>query len=114
MQNFAGDTVENCSWCYTFPITCQHGDHFSKETFEIGPMEDSCDLMLPYWWIFKHKSQGFADGGKITFESEECKKTWMRHNCNSFTIEIDDNILDFGNDPQWIGIIGNLTINDKD
>jgi hypothetical protein len=77
-------------------------------------MEDSCDLMLPYWWIFKHKSQGFADGGKITFESEECKKTWMRHNCNSFTIEIDDNILDFGNDPQWIGIIGNLTINDQD
>jgi len=49
IQNFAGDTVGNCGWCYTFPITCQHGDHYSKETFEIGPMEDSCDLMLPYW-----------------------------------------------------------------
>jgi hypothetical protein len=114
IQNFAGDTVEDCGWCYTFPITCQHGDQYSKETFEIGPMEDSCDLMLPSWWIVKHKARGFAEGGKINFESEESKKTCTRHNCNSFTVEIDDTILDFGNDPQWIGIIGNLKINDQD
>jgi hypothetical protein len=72
IQNFAGDIVEDCGWCYPFPITCQHGDHYSKETFEIGPMEDSCDLILPYWWIVKHKARGFANGGKISFESEEC------------------------------------------
>ena len=49
IQNFAGDTVEDCRWCYSFPITCQHGDHYSKETFEIGLMEDSGNLMLSYW-----------------------------------------------------------------
>jgi hypothetical protein len=70
--------------------------------------------MLPYWSIVKHKSRGFAQAGKITFESDEFKKTCARHNCNSFAIEMEDTILDFGNDPCWIGIIGNLTINDKD
>jgi len=70
--------------------------------------------MLPYWWIVKHKAKGFTDGGKISFESTECKRTYTRHNCNSFTIEIDDTILDFGNDPRWIGIIGNRIINYTD
>ena len=114
IQNFARETVEDCSWCYTFSITCQHEDHYSKETFEIGPMEDSYDLMLPYWWMVKYEPKGFADEGKISFESEECKRTCTRHNCNSFTIKIDDTIQRFGNDPQWIEIIGNLKINDKD
>jgi hypothetical protein len=55
IQNFAGDTVENCGWCYTFPITCQQGDHYSKETFEIGPKEDFRDLMVSNWWIVNIK-----------------------------------------------------------
>jgi hypothetical protein len=114
IHNFAEETVEDCGWCYTFPITCEHGDRYSKETFEIGQMEDSCNLMLPYWWIVKHKAQGFADGGKISFKSEESKKTWTRDNCNSYPIEIDDTILDFGNNPRWIGIIGNVRINHMD
>jgi len=80
IENFAGDTVENCGWCYTFPITCQHGNYYSKETFDISPMEDSCDLMLPFWWIVQHTAREFADGEKISFESEECKKTCARHN----------------------------------
>jgi len=77
-------------------------------------MDDSCDLMLPYWWIVKHKAMGFTDGGIISFESKECKKTCTRHDCNSFTIEIDDTILDFGNNPRWIGNIGNCQIYNKD
>jgi hypothetical protein len=38
-------------------------------------MEDSCDLILSYWWIIEHKAKGFADGGKISFESKEYKRT---------------------------------------
>jgi len=114
LQNFAKDTVQDCGWCYNFPLTCQHGEHYSKETFEIGPMEYSCDLMLPYWCIVKHKAKGFTAGGIIHFESEECKLICAWHNCNSSIIEIDDTILDFGNNPQWIRIIGNLEINDRD
>jgi len=62
----------------------------------------------------KHKAKGSAEGGKISFESDDCKKTCTKHNCTSFTIEINDTILNFRNDPQWIGIIGNININDKD
>jgi len=61
--------------------------------------------MLPYWCIAKHKAKGLADGGIVSFESEECKQTCSRYKCNSFTIEIDDTILDFENDPRWIGIV---------
>ena len=77
-------------------------------------MEDSYDLMLPHWWIFKYHAGGFTDGGIIGFKSEECKNSCTRDNCNSFTIEIDDTILDLRNNPWWIAIIGNLKINDKD
>jgi len=114
IQNFAEDTVDDCGWCYTFPITCQHGNHSSKETFKIGRMEESRNVMLQYWWIITHKAKGFADGGKFSFESAECKRTCTKHNCHSFTIDINETILDFGNDPWWIGIIGNLDINNKD
>jgi hypothetical protein len=82
IQNFTGETVQDCGWFYTFPMTCKHGDHYSKETFKIGPVEAICDLMLPYLWIVKHEAKGFADGGNISFESEECKWTCRRHNCN--------------------------------
>jgi hypothetical protein len=46
-----------------------------KEPFEIGPMEDSCDIMLPYRWIGKYQVKVFAEGGNNSFESEECKKS---------------------------------------
>jgi len=70
IQNCAGDTVEDCEWCYTIPITCQHADHYSKETFEIGPMEDSCNPILPYRWIVKHEAKEFGYVGIISFESK--------------------------------------------
>jgi hypothetical protein len=75
-------------------------------------MENSWNLEVPYWWIVKHKVKGFAEGGKIRFEREESKKTCTKHNCTSLTIEIDNSILDFGNDRRLIGIIGNLKINE--
>jgi hypothetical protein len=55
IQNFAGGTVEDCGWFFTFTITCHHGDHYSKETFEIGPKEDFRDLMVSNWWIVNIK-----------------------------------------------------------
>jgi hypothetical protein len=76
-------------------------------------MEDFCDLMLAYWWVVKHKAKGLAEGGKISFESKQPKMTCRRHNCNSFTIETDVTILDFGVDPRLIEFIRNLKFNDK-
>jgi hypothetical protein len=49
IHNCAGNTVEDCRWCYTYPNTCQQSDHYCNKTFEIGPMEDFYDLMLPCW-----------------------------------------------------------------
>jgi hypothetical protein len=71
-------------------------------------------LKIPYWWLIKYKAKEFAELGLISLESEECKKIRTRYNCNSFTLEINDTVLDFGNDPRLIGIIENLNINDKE
>lgn len=49
IQDFPRNTVEDCGRCFTFPITCQHGEHSSKDTFKIDLMEDSCDVRLPSW-----------------------------------------------------------------
>jgi len=76
-------------------------------------MEDSSNLILQYWWIVEHKAKEFADGEIISFEIQECKRTCTRHNCNCFTIEIDDTILGFGNDHRRIGIIETLKIDGK-
>jgi hypothetical protein len=48
VENFNGVWVEEADLQSTFPITLWYESHHTKETFEIGPMEDSSDIMLPY------------------------------------------------------------------
>jgi hypothetical protein len=54
VDNLNQESVEDAGWQYTFPITLWYESHYTKESFEIGLMEDLSDIMLPYWWIVKH------------------------------------------------------------
>jgi hypothetical protein len=100
-------------WQYTFPVTLQYESHCTKEIFEIGPMEDLSDIILPYWWIVK-------DGAlsEVTEENDTLQYT-LKHShqhCTnavvySFSIEYDDSILKFGTDPRWIDVIGSIHVN---
>ncbi|KAF8534497.1 hypothetical protein BDD12DRAFT_643133, partial [Trichophaea hybrida] len=59
---------------YTFPVTLWYESHYTKETFEIGPMEDSSDIMLPYWWMVKYGALSGVteENNKLQFTSKHC------------------------------------------
>jgi hypothetical protein len=49
VENFNGESVDEADWQYTFPVTLRYESYYIKKLFTIGPMEDSSDIMLPYW-----------------------------------------------------------------
>jgi hypothetical protein len=112
VENFNGQRVEGAGWQYTFPVTLRYESHYTKETFEIGPMEDSSDVMLPYWWIVKHGALSGVteENDKLQFTSKHCHQHCTKAAVSSFSIEYDDSILKFGTDPRWIGVIGSMHV----
>jgi len=58
IENYTGQHVEEAGIFYTKPLLLQHRQHFSKEIFEVIPMEPEVDIFLPYWRISKHPQQG--------------------------------------------------------
>jgi len=51
IESFTGATVPGAGQHYTKPLCLQHRKHFSKEVFEISPMEEGIDVFLPFKWI---------------------------------------------------------------
>ena len=113
VENFNGEIVEGAGWQYTFPVTLRYENHYTKETFEIRPMESATDIMLPYWWIVKHGAlRGITEeGDKLQFTSKHCHQHCTKAVVSSFSIEYDDSILNSGTDPQWIRLIESMHIN---
>ena len=113
VENFNGERVEEAGWQYTFPVTLRYESYYTKETFEIGPMEDSSDIMLPYWWIVKHGALSGVteENDTLQFTSKHCHQHCTKAAVSSFSIEYDDSILKFGTDPRWIGVIGSMHVN---
>ena len=66
VKNLNGKRVEGAGWQYTFPVTLQYESHYTKETFKIDPIENSSDIILPYWWIIKHGALSGAKLEKVT------------------------------------------------
>ena len=44
----------HAGWAYTQSCTLRVGAHHSSETFEIAPLQDDHDILLPWWWIIMH------------------------------------------------------------
>jgi len=51
MENIMGQAVNGAGNFYTEKLTLQQRKHFSKESFEVTPMEPGIDTFLPFWWI---------------------------------------------------------------
>jgi hypothetical protein len=48
------NVLEEASSQYTLPVTLQYESCYTKEIFEIGPIENWSDITLAYWWIVRH------------------------------------------------------------
>ena len=94
VENFNGERVEGAGWQHTFPVTMQYKSHYSKETIEIGQMEDLSDIMLPYWWIVKHGALSgiIEENDKLQFTSKHYHQNCTKVAISSFSIEYDNSI----------------------
>ena len=47
----------NAGRVYTQLCPLRVGAHHTRETFEIAPLQDDHDILLPWWWIMTHPMQ---------------------------------------------------------
>jgi len=58
IENYTGESVKGVGQFYTEPMLLQHRKHYSREKFEISPMEPEIHAFLPFDWITAHPPQG--------------------------------------------------------
>jgi len=75
---------------YTKPLLLQHRKHYSREVFEIAPLEPEVDLFLPFWWIAKHPPQGVWDSEELRFSSHNCLERCTRFETAEFSLSLDE------------------------
>ena len=65
----------NAGRAYTQLCTLRVGAHHTRETFEIAPLQDDHDILLPWWWIITHPMQYVLTGKEsdLSFDSPKCK-----------------------------------------
>jgi len=78
IENYMAQTVENAGIFYMKPLLLQHRHHFSKETFEVTPMEPEIDVFLSFWWISKHPPQGARESEEIRSNGASCLETYTK------------------------------------
>lgn len=87
IENFTGEIVQGAGQYYTEPLLLQHRRHFSKEKFEIAPMEEEIDVFLPFSWIEQHPPQGaWASDKEVRFNTARCVEECTRFTVNSFSL----------------------------
>jgi hypothetical protein len=113
INNFAGESDDIGGQAYTFPLILSCGQHYVQQSFEVSPLQDDHDIILPWWWSLKHPTAYLMTGKSedLVFNSHKCINC-TKEAVSDFTIEYDDNIATFGENENWIGCIGSLKVDD--
>jgi hypothetical protein len=57
----------------------EYKQHFTRETFEVIPLDGEIDMILPYWWIVKYQPNKFWQKPEdIVLNSEFYKKHYTK------------------------------------
>ena len=67
IQDYAGQEVSRAGEYFTSPLLLQHRQHFTRVSFEVAPLAGDYDIILPCWWLAKHKCDLLASNGRIKF-----------------------------------------------
>ena len=94
---------------YTQSYTLRVGAHHTRETFEIAPLQDHHDILLPWWWIITHPTQCVLTGKEsdLKFDSPECKNCTAKA-VSEFTVEYDKSVAYFVSEQECRGVLGTL------
>jgi len=92
IENFTGEIVKGAGQSYMGTMRLQHRKHFSKETFEVAPMEAAIDIFLPFSCKDQDPPQWAWTNEEVQFNSAECMRKCSRHETGPFSLTWDESI----------------------
>jgi len=92
IENYTGESVKGAGQFYMEPTLLQHRNHYSREKFEISPMEPGIDAFLPFDWITAHPPQGARTDQGIRFNSARCLASCTRFETDGFSLSWDEEV----------------------
>ena len=103
------ESTSGAGRAYTQACTLRVGGHHTRETFEISPLQDDHDILLPWWWIITHPTQYVLTGNTsdLKFDSPKCKNCTAKA-VSEFSVEYDDSVAYFESDQKWVGVLGSV------
>jgi len=110
IENYTGESVKGAGKFYTEPMLLQHRKHYSREKFEISPMEPKIDAFLAFDWITTHPPQGTWTNQEIRFNNAQCLASCTRFETGEFPLSWDEEVA---KNPQ-AQIIGYVSAVDED
>ena len=104
----------NAGWAYTQSWTLRVAAHHTRETFEIAPLQDDHDILLPWWWIIMHPTQYVLTGNEsdLNFDSPKCRNCTAKA-VSEFTVEYNESVAYFGSDQECISVLGTLRFDEN-
>jgi len=90
IENYTGESVKGAGQYYMEPMLLQHRKYYSREKFEISPMEPEIDAFLPFDWIMTHPPQGAWTDQEIRFNSARCLASCTRFETGEFSLSLDE------------------------
>jgi len=92
IESYTGESVQWAGQFYMEPMLLQHRKHYSKEKFEISPMEADIDAFLPFDLITTHPPQGAWTNEEVRFNSMECMRKYTWYKTGPFSETWDESI----------------------
>jgi len=91
-MNCSGEIVPGSGEEVTERLALQHRRHFSREVFDVAPLEPEVDVFLPFWWIACHPLMGAWDSTEMRFSSPECFAKCTYFEIADFSLSLDETV----------------------
>ena len=109
IENYTGERVSEAGRFYTTPTLLQHRWHYTRESFEVSPMDPQIDIFLPYCWIAEHPPQGEWTSTEVRFNSTHCLGKCTQFKTDKFSLTWDKTVCQ---DPSALTIGHVATVSD--
>jgi hypothetical protein len=79
---------------FTHSLMLEYKRYFTRETFEVMPLDGETDIILPCWWMVKHQPSKFwGKPEEIVLDSKFCPQHCSKAAAQEFSLSLDQEIL---------------------
>jgi len=82
IRNCSGEEVPGSGEKVTGELVLRHRRHYTREIFEVAPLEPGVDVFLPFWWISQDPPQGAWESIDMRFSSPQCLRNCTKWEAN--------------------------------